>query len=80
LTIALLIPEPFSRARWKKSSGDFFFGIAGGTESNSGAVKCVGRSEMEEQEERDTKGECNSVLLEATKAHCESIGKVTGTR
>jgi len=55
LTIALLIPEPFSRARWKKSSGDFFFGIAGGTESHSAAVKCVGRIEMEGKEERHEK-------------------------
>ena len=52
LTIALLIPEPFARARWKKASGDFFFGIASGTGSNSDAAERVGRIEKEGKEGR----------------------------
>ena len=31
--------EPFSRARWKNSSGDFFFGIGGGEKSDSRGVQ-----------------------------------------
>ncbi len=50
LTIALLMSEPFSRARWKKSSGDFFFGIADSRWSSLDKGKSVStRSQKEER-------------------------------
>ncbi len=52
LTIALLMSEPFSRAHWKKSSGDFFFGIAYSRWSSLDEGKSVStRSRKEERHE-----------------------------
>lgn len=50
LAIALLMSEPFSQARWKKSSGDFFFGIADSRWSSLNEGESVStRSQKEEK-------------------------------
>ena len=59
--IALLMSEPFSRAHWKKSSRDFFFGIGDGVRSDSDGVKSEGRIEREGRK-RDTKRECAGII------------------
>jgi len=51
LTIAVLISEPFSRARWRKSSGDFFFGIGDSERSKSDGLKSVKRNKREAKRE-----------------------------
>jgi hypothetical protein len=47
--IALLMSEPFSRARWKKSSGDFFFGIADSRWNSLDEAKNVSTSSQKEE-------------------------------
>ncbi len=53
--------EPFSRARWKKSSGDFFFGIGDGVRSDSDGVKSEGRIKREGRK-RNTKREYAGIV------------------
>ncbi len=75
LTIAFL--KAFSRARWKKSSRDIFFGIGDGERSNLNVVKSVGRIKREGKEETHLIKEC-SCLAKTKKAYCETRGKTMG--
>lgn len=40
------------RPRWEKLSEDFFFGVGGGTQSNSDGLKDVRRFQRKRKEER----------------------------
>jgi len=61
LIIVLLILEPFLQVCWKKSSGDFFFGIKDNIRSDSDRIKSESRIKRE-GEKKDIKKEYANII------------------